>query len=321
MKSNASNATETGAVTDEQTLIHREIKRRTAYSCFILDRYQAFGRYRPQIININDLNVQLPCSEEDFQFGIDVETGSLKDSPGSPDSPDSSRNITSTLGIYIRLVEIWGRFSRWSCKGGRREEQHPPWDHQSEFYKLRRQLVAFHDSLPPRLTFSPTKISAHISRGTITLYTAIHILYSLCNIVLHREYIPYLPLRSSGPSGPLDEPTFPPDKYDVPEGFWDESAELIFKSARDIMDIVRVTSGRQVLVESSQVGFAIWSAAFIGIYSVHFPYMDKNSHMSNPRTTPDNTHSTSSNDAMPSPLRPSSSCCLRLKWPAGGVSG
>jgi hypothetical protein len=128
MTSKASNATDTGAVPDEQTLIHREIKRRTAYSCFILDRYQAFGRYRPQIINIDDLHVQLPCSEEDFQFGTNVKTGSLKDSARSRDGHDGSTTITSTqvLSIYIRLVEIWGRFSQWSCKGGRREEEYPP---------------------------------------------------------------------------------------------------------------------------------------------------------------------------------------------------
>ncbi|KFY83000.1 hypothetical protein V498_08340, partial [Pseudogymnoascus sp. VKM F-4517 (FW-2822)] len=295
------NATEPGARIDEQTLIQREIKRRTAYSCFILDRYQASGRYRPQIINIDDLHVQLPCSEEDFRFGSNVETGSLKDSPRAPDSQDGSRIMASTqvLSIYIRLVEIWGRFSRWSCRGGRREEQYPPWDQRSEFYKLRQQLVAFHDSLPPKLTFSPTKIAAHIASGSITLYTAIHTLYSLCNIVLHREYIPFIPIRSNGPSGPLDEPTFPPDKYDIPEGFWEESAELIFKSARDIMDIVRVTSDRQVMVESPQVGFAVWTAAFVGIYSVHFPWMDTNSYMSNPPTTPDHnrTYSSSLNDA------------------------
>ncbi|KFY45116.1 hypothetical protein V494_01137, partial [Pseudogymnoascus sp. VKM F-4513 (FW-928)] len=295
------NAAEPGARPDEQTLIQREIKRRTAYSCFILDRYQASGRYRPQIINVDDLHVQLPCSEEDFQFGTNVKTGSLTDIPRSPGGSDGSSTISSTqvLSIYIRLVEIWGRFSRWSCRGGRREEKYPPWDERSGFYSLRQQLVAFHDSLPPKLTFSPKKISAHIASGTITLYTAIHTLYSLCNIVLHREYIPFLPLRSNGPSGPLDEPTFPPDKYDVPEGFWDESAELIFKSARDIMDIVRVTSDRQVMVESPQVGFAVWTAAFVGVYSVHFPYMDKNSYMCNPPTTPDYnlTHSSSSNDA------------------------
>ncbi|OBT65886.1 hypothetical protein VE03_05406 [Pseudogymnoascus sp. 23342-1-I1] len=295
------NGAEPGARVDEQTLIQREIKRRTAYSCFILDRYQASGRYRPQIINVDDLHIQLPCSEEDFRFGTNVETGSLKDSPLAPGSQDGSRIMASTqvLSIYIRLVEIWGRFSRWSCKGGRREEKYPPWDQRSEFYKLRQQLVAFHDSLPPKLTFSPTKIAAHIASGSITLYTAIHTLYSLCNIVLHREYIPFIPIRSSAPSGPLDEPTFPPDKYDTPEGFWEESAELIFKSARDIMDIVRVTSDRQVMVESPQVGFAVWTAAFVGIYSVHFPWMDRNSYMSNPPTTPDHnrTYSSSLNDA------------------------
>jgi hypothetical protein len=35
-----------------------------------------------------------------------------------------------------------------------------------------------------------------------------------------------------------------------------------------------------------------------GIYSVHFPYMDKNSYMSNPPTTPDETYSTTSNDVI-----------------------
>jgi len=271
-----------GARSDEQALIHQEIKRRTAYSCFILDRYQASGRYRPQIINIDDLHVQLPCSEEDFQFGINVKTGSLKDSPSPPDSNQASRTIASTqvLSIYIRLVEIWGRFSRWSCKGGRREEIFPPWSERSEFYKLRKQLEAFHDSLPPKLTFSPTKIAAHIAAGSITLYTAIHTLYSLCNIVLHREYIPFVPLRCQKPSGPLDEPTFPPES--VPVGFWEESAEIMFKSARDIMEIVRVTSDRQVLVESPQVGFAVWTAAFVGICSINFPYMDQACYMCDP---------------------------------------
>jgi hypothetical protein len=268
---------------DDQAVILREIKRRTAYSCFILDRYQASGRFRPQCINIDDLNVQLPCSEEDFRFGVPVQTGFLKDNIGRFDNPETSPDpgiaTTQVLSIYIRLVEIWGRFSRWSCKGGRRTEQYPPWDSRTEFYKLRKQLDAFHESLPPKLTFSPTKVARHIGGGTLTLYTAIHTLYSLCRIVLHREYIPFIPLRCSGPSGPLDEPMFPKEKYDVPEGFWEESAEHIFKAARDIMEIVRVTADRQVLVESPQVGFAIWTAAFVGVSSCNFPHMDQQSYM------------------------------------------
>ncbi|OBT57886.1 hypothetical protein VE04_02102 [Pseudogymnoascus sp. 24MN13] len=283
-----------------RSTIQREIKRRTAYSCFILDRYQSMGQYQPQIIDIYELNIQLPCSEEDFLFGTIVKTRLLKDSLQSPDSNESSRTISTTqvLSIYIQLVEIWGRFSHWSSRGGRQKEEYPPWDQRSEFYKLQQQLVSFYKSLPPKLTFNSTNITAHIASRSVTLYTAIHTLYSLCNIVLHYDYIPFLPLRSDGLSGPLDEPRFLLGKYDIPEGFWEESAELVFKSARDIVDIVRVTSDRQVMVESPPVGIAVRTAAFIGVYSINFPDMDKNSYMCDPPSTPT-----------------FSAACLKKGWP------
>ncbi len=109
-----------------QVIIHREIKRRTAYSLFILDRYLASGKHRPQMFSIDDLHVQLPCSEEDFRFGTDVTTGYLK--PPAGDLDDDAMEVSDrievdksqVLSMYIRLVEIWGRLARWSCKGGRR---------------------------------------------------------------------------------------------------------------------------------------------------------------------------------------------------------
>lgn len=253
-----------GPRSDEQSLIQREIKRRTAYSCFILDRYQASGRCRPQNINIEDIHVQLPCSEEDFQFGINVTTSTLMEQLTSPSTAEGSRTIASTqvLSIFIRLCEIWGRVSRWSSKFGRRNEQYAPWESHSEFHKLWSQVEKFSENLPPKLQFGARNISAHIAGQTITLYTSIQTLLALCTIVLHREYLPFIPLRCSMPEGPLDEPKFPPGS--APEGFWKDSARRVFKSAREIMEIVRITTERQVLVESPQVGFAIWTAAFAG---------------------------------------------------------
>ncbi len=111
---------------NSQVFINREIKRRTAYSLFILDRYLASGKHRPQMFSIDDLHVQLPCSEEDFRFGTDVNTGYLM--PPVDDLNDGAMEISDrievdksqVLSMYIRLVEIWGRLARWSCKGGRR---------------------------------------------------------------------------------------------------------------------------------------------------------------------------------------------------------
>lgn len=109
-------------------------------------------------------------------------------------------------------------------------------------------------------------------------YMVMHVVYFLSTIVLHRSYIPFLPLRCNEPVGPLDEPTFPRDKYSQPDGFWRESARELFRAARQMMDLIITCQEREVLVETPLVGFAIYNAAFIGIYATHFPHMDQEGH-------------------------------------------
>ena len=193
---------------------------------------------------------------------------------GDDPARSGSTNDDGVLSRYLRLVEIFGRFSEWSYAGGRRTEKLPPWDSSSEFFKLRRELREFHDALPSNLTFTEANLSAHIEKRNATTYASLHTLYSLCKIMLHREYIPFIALRCERPQGPLDEPTFPKDKFQVPEGFWEESANTIFKAARDIVELVRTCHDNNALPESPQVGFAIWQAAFVCVYAAHFEHMD-----------------------------------------------
>lgn len=98
--------------------------------------------------------------------------------------------------------------------------------------------------------------------------------------MLHREYVPFIPLRCSRPEGPLDPPLFPQDKYDIPPGFWDESARECFKPAREIIDLVRSCQEWTALVETPIVGFAVYNVAFAGVYAINFPWMDTGSHLS-----------------------------------------
>lgn len=97
--------------------------------------------------------------------------------------------------------------------------------------------------------------------------------------MLHREYVPFLPIRCSKPSGPLDPPTFPPEKYDVPPDFWRDSARECFKAARDVMDLVRSCQEWNALVETPIVGFTIYTVAFVGVYCINFPWMDPDGFM------------------------------------------
>ncbi|KAH8808970.1 fungal-specific transcription factor-like protein, partial [Xylogone sp. PMI_703] len=273
---------------DENYAIEKECRRRTFWSCFIMDRLLSSGKFRPTMIDVKTLRVRLPCSDDQFMFGGNrMKTSFLVEQRLGYESPNDIETAEfSDDGVenrFIRLVEIFGRFSIYSHAGGRRAEKYPPWDERTEFYQLRRDLEYFHRSLPSKLTYTQANLAAHIEMTTTAAtYASLHTLYFLCLIMLHREYIPFIPLRCDGPQGPLDEPTFPKDKFDTPEGFWEVSAETIFKAAKDLVDIVRTYQDRGALPESPLVGFCIWQATFVSLYAIHFPHMDVHRHLCDP---------------------------------------
>lgn len=161
----------------------------------------------------------------------------------------------------------------------RRTEEHLPWDPRCQWNKLRQQCLDFKASLPRQHALTPQNIQAHISLKTSTPYTLMHTVYLLCQIMLHREYVPFVPIRCSRPEGPLDPPMFPANEYDVPPGFWDDSARECFKAAREIMDLVASCQEWNALVETPIVGFAIYTVAFVGVYCINFPWMDPHGYM------------------------------------------
>ncbi|KAJ5050366.1 uncharacterized protein L3040_002249 [Drepanopeziza brunnea f. sp. 'multigermtubi'] len=265
--------------------IEKEVRRRTVWSCFIMDRMLAAGKYRPTMMSVDKLRVQLPCSDDQFLFVRDVQTGFLNsewmDTPSTTYPEPTSAHDDGVLSRYIRLVDIFGRLSEWSYAGGRRTERLPPWDERTQFCQLRQQLKRFHDALPSNLTYTEANLSAHIEKRNATTYASLHILYSLCLIMLHREFIPFIPIRCEKPVGPLDEPTFPEDSFPPPPGFWEESAEGIMKASRDIIDIVGTCQEDSALPESPLIGFSIYQAAFVCLYAANFPQMDLERHLVN----------------------------------------
>lgn len=169
---------------DRETIIEKEVKRRTLWSCFIMDRMLSAGKYRSTMISVKQLKVQLPCSDDDFLFVRDATTEFLD----KPVRADKIVNDDRVLARYVRLVELFGRLSEWSCAGGRRTEILPPWDSSTQFFKLRQELENFRDTLPSNLIFTTANLSAYIEKGNATTYASMHTLYSLCLIILQRVH-------------------------------------------------------------------------------------------------------------------------------------
>ncbi|RDW80597.1 hypothetical protein BP5796_05295 [Coleophoma crateriformis] len=245
----------------------KEVRRRTMWSCFVMDRMLSAGKFRMRMVDSNLMRVRLPSHDTRFFYGSKAEPGFLHDPVTNTDD--------AILNRYVRIVDIFGDVSKWSLEGGRRTEEYPPWDQRSRFYQFRRQLERFRADLPPTLEFSRFGLNAHIEMGSISAYTSMYLFYLVCLIMLHREFVPFVPLNcETGPVGPLDEPTFPKDKYDIPEGFWEDSAKILFRSAKEIVEVATFCHSEGYLPESAQICFCLWIAAFTGLYAVLFPWMD-----------------------------------------------
>lgn len=151
-----------------------------------------------------------------------------------------------------------------------RRERYPPWDPQSQWYQLHKRLENFRERLPRDLAFSQANISAHLSptsSSSSTSYILLHTTLLLSSIVLHRDYIPFVPLRCSKPQGPLDPPVFAPDEYQVPPQWWERSATELFKSSRDLISLLQTCREWGFNLVTPLVGFGIYTAAFVGMLS------------------------------------------------------
>lgn len=295
--------------------VKQEIRRRTLWACFILDRYFSNGKFRPQALNAKDLRIQLPAGEHAFLFGEKVRTlllseenpsrsevqsqrraslatdpsnpahkrSSIHDSAtgrSSPQDPEGRWEIGPDEGLisrYIKALDIHGKVMRWACGGGRKRDALPPWNPQSEWYGLRKTLEDFKVGLPRHHSLTAQNTSAHINLHSSTPYALVHLTLLLSQLLLTREFLPFIPFRHGKPSGPLDGTRF--DTIPSPQGFWDDSARECFNAARDIVDLIGSFQEWGVVVETPLVGFALYNVALLGVYVINFPWMDTHGYL------------------------------------------
>ena len=140
---------------DGDAFIQQEIRRRTFWSCYIMDRYLSSGKYRPQMLQARELRIQLPASERSFMFAEKVRTlmlgeeenddigraemqhtrqasvklgtnGAAGSESPSKTAEEEERARLETgadeglVSRYIKILEIYGKVVKWSCGGGRR---------------------------------------------------------------------------------------------------------------------------------------------------------------------------------------------------------
>ena len=119
----------------EESFIVDEIKRRTFWSCYIIDRYISSGDYKPRRINIKEALVQLPCSQDAFLHGIyKTKTRMLretnehfrhrrehyKQAHPEEDVEWEDEDKQEPLVWYIKALDLYEDVMKWACTVTRR---------------------------------------------------------------------------------------------------------------------------------------------------------------------------------------------------------
>lgn len=173
-----------------------EMRRRTFWCCFCLDKLLANGRDRIAVLAIDDISTRLPQSDEDFIYGRDRVTQQL----GPSSAASENHSDESILAYTIRLVEILANVLAWHGRGGRYTDSRCPWLPDMPFTILDGALLRWKASLPEYLDYTPRNISFVIAAGQGRLWSLMFLLYFQARAYLHREYLPFTPSKDYDPA-------------------------------------------------------------------------------------------------------------------------
>lgn len=237
------------------SITDREIRRRTMWSCFLMDRFNSSGTDRPLFVNEQYIEVQLPVKENLFIKEIQAPTENLDGNVPNPVSPDSGlpANARENMGVSaytIRLICIWGKIVKYMNLGGKEREKETMWSPKSTFLTIRKEARDFKDSLPEMLLYNSQNLKSHAVGKTANHFLYLHILYQQIMLFMHRFAFP---TRAD---------SRPPK--DVPRDFLTESARIALDAANQISILINEAMDYNVVAP-----FAGYSAFFSSTVHVH----------------------------------------------------
>lgn len=239
------------------SFIDREIRRRTMWACFLMDRFNSSGTDRPSFIKEDTIKVQLPIREKLFQLDMPGPTEDLHGgvphpvSPGSGQLSDSRENM-GVAAYMTRSIALWGRIINYLNLGGNDQDPHPMWHPDSVYTDLIKQTEEFPSTLPETLTYTPENLHTHETEALASQYLFLHISVQQCMLFMNRFAVP-------GHSGAR-----PPK--DVPKEFVTKAGAKAFEAANRISDILR--DAESYFVTAPFAGYCAFLSSTVHIFGV-----------------------------------------------------
>lgn len=268
--------------------LRAEIRRRTYWSCFLLDRTITDGKERPCTLQPpKNGAVRMPCSEEDFTKGIAGVGARFEPDPAPwtvsarllqhPPPPEPEADLH---GHTLRVAQLWKKVADYiGAAGGRNFDRRPPWLLESTFGTLAAEIAEFKRRLPQMYEYSEANLLAHSMTNQGRLFGMFHLLLACSSLVLHRDYLPFLPpLNFRAVDGPCDgEPLYEPNgSMPAPADWWVSSLAHAFEAANSISDLCTYLAQHGSMITHPFAGFAAVAAATLHVHLKYWPQSSRN---------------------------------------------
>ena len=242
----------------------REIRRRTMWACFLMDRFNSSGTERPSIALEAHIKVQLPIKEAHFQMEISGPTEDLQGNVHNPVLEGSGQvaDPQSNMGVaayLIKVIALWGRVVRYLNLGGKENDPHPLWHPESQFAELKQQIKDFSDGLPDRLVYTPEALQSFATQKLANQFLYLHISYHQTVLFLHKFAIPAAP--GSKPS------------VDMPKDFSTSSAKTAIEAASQISSLM--SEAIKYVVAAPFAGYCAFASSTVHVWGI----FSANSHL------------------------------------------
>ena len=128
--------------------------------------------------------------------------------------------------------------------------------------------------MPRALRLTKANIQAHLAQRTSTPFVLLHTLHTLSVIVLHRSGLPFLPLHCLTAHRPSSKHRSLEQRPPLAPESWTGASHGLLEAARGMAELVAACQPRKMLPETPVVAFALYLVALLGVYMLHFPYME-----------------------------------------------
>lgn len=164
-----------------------ECRRRTFWTCFILDRFNGYCSGQLSIINPEDVFLRLPCDDKSFEEQAEVHNPYFDH---KAQLQDRSSGI-GEMAYLIMITSIWGDIMANIYRTSHRPSDTEYGTQFTSFYSdATSRLESWHSSLPGFLSYSPDNLIKAASSGILNIFITLHTLYHGAQMRLNRNVCP-----------------------------------------------------------------------------------------------------------------------------------